>query len=291
MPPLFEVMHEAKKKGGGDAASIKPGGAAAPETVAPGKSPEAPSRVFPRITTTPEETGEPGRGGAESSASPLWDADQARHGVRKGGLHLTFAGVLLALAVVVALLCVTAVVAYKSGAEDEKNSLLASRVDPPPLAETGGTEQRGPSVLSEKPPAESNVNKSVEPRVASPTGSMGALPVFGDDPRQRGWNYLVVARLFLKDATAAAQYLTENGIPCVVVPPEGVDSLKLQEDRRGNWLVIVRNGYPSEEYSKPAVEAQRTELMKRIKQLGRRWKEDRKGVSALADCFWDKYGR
>ncbi len=288
MPPLFEVMHEANKKAASGAA---PGAAAAaPEAAAGPKGSAATSRVFPRITSVPEEAAA-SAASAEGAPTPLWDADHARTG-RRVGIRLSFVGVWLALGIALTVMLVTAVIAYKAGAEDEKNRLLATRTDPPPSIDEPGNGTRViPSEVGARPPVVPEQGASSEPRSKPSATAPSALPVFGDDPRQKGSNYLIVAKLFLKDATAAAQYLTENGIPSVVVPPEGVDSLKLQEDRRGNWLVIVRAGYSSEEYSKPAAEAQRAEVMKRVKQLGRRWKEDRKGASSFADSFWDKYGR
>ncbi|MBC7771541.1 MAG: hypothetical protein H7210_03495 [Pyrinomonadaceae bacterium] len=289
MPPLFEVMHEANKKATGAPNSPPVAGGTDPAATSRAPSPGA-GKVFPRITSVPEDAATHGR--ATEVATPLWDADHARTSGRRIGIRVSFVGVWLALAAVLVAMLVTAVIAYKSGAEDEKNRLLATRNDPPPsLGDSTADQLNQPSAATDRTTTGSDVNPPTERRGNTALNNSAVLPVFGDDPRQKGTNYLIVAKLFLKDATAAAQYLTENGVPCVVVPPEGVDSLKLQEDRRGNWLVVVRSGYASDEFSKPAAEAQRAEIMKKVKQLGRRWKEDRKGASSFADSFWDKYGR
>ncbi len=208
----------------------------------------------------------------------------------RAGLFVSYSGLAIAAGAAALLLILVAVVSYRSGAEDEKNQLLAERTQTPPTkpaddhtpdpAETVGGTARVP----EQPNSRDAGNDAT-----SSGGS--ALPVLGEDPRERGHNYLVVATLFRQDATAAAQFLTDSGVPCVVVAPEGKSPDSLLQDRRSNWLVVARQGFSTEEYKLPSSQTRRADLERRVKQIGRRWKQDKKGSTDFADSFWDKFGK
>jgi hypothetical protein len=118
---------------------------------------------------------------------------------------------------------------------------------------------------------------------------MSQFPVIGDDPRLPGNDYLIVESLTLKDAEPVANFLVENGVPAVVVPPQGVDPAKLSQDPRGMWWVIVRQGLTSEEFK--GGDPRKNQLLGTVKKIGRRWKQDHKGSTDFSTAFWRLYSK
>ena len=243
-PPLFEVMRDNDRKG----AETHVPARGIPEPTgsqAARGTPQTGARVYPRITTTPDTSGAP----PDAVGSPAVAASGTSHqGWKRSGVFVTFAGLGIAAACAVVALGATAWLAYRSGVADERAQLLASRAGPPPGDVETPTETLLPSAPRAQTPQDP-IAKKPEPKRQPESRPQGPqLPVQGEDPRQPGTNYLIAAKLFLQDATAAAQYLTDNGVPSVVVPPEGVSPERLLQDRRGNWLVIIREGFSAEAF-------------------------------------------
>lgn len=248
-----------------------------------------PVEVFPRIS--PGERA-PGAERPDADESAAEGAGVAGGGVTRG-LFVSYPGLGIAAGIVIVALVLVAVISYRSGATDERNQLLAARNQAPPadtgvpsLVDTGGDPGRATPPGEPQGPAENSDSASGQ-RPAPAT----SLPVLGEDPRVRGSNYLIVATLFLNDAKAAAQFLTDTGVPCVVVAPEGKSPDALAQDRRANWIVIARECLTSDEYRLPTSSARRSDLERRVKALGRRWKQDQRGATDFSDCYWDKYGK
>ena len=245
-------------------------------------------QVFPRITT-PEPGAAPVTAPAETPAAGVDEAFPSRAGA---GIFMSYAGLGIAAGAAVLMLIVVAVIAYRSGAEDEKNQLLAARDQSPPSSDNSGVrgspERPSPTNTPERPASNPDA-PSATPRNTGPASP--PLPVLDADPRQIGWNYLTIATLFRQDATAAAQFLTDNGVACVVVAPEGKSPEDLLQDRRANWLVVAREGIAPDQYKTPAAQARRSQLVGEVKKLGKRWKQDQKGSSDFADPYWNKFGK
>lgn len=279
-PPLFEVMRETDPKlAGGVAPTIR-----STESTSTAERGTPTVRVFPRISSA-ERGGESRAGGAEAGAADSGDASR----VRRAGILVSYTGLWLCVGGAALVLAFVAYFAYRSGAEDEKNRILASRTQTPPG-------EVSPSPVSSEPNRDRSASPSAvesTPSLAPPsnTGKQPALPVLGEDPRQVGWNYLTVATLFRNDAASAAQFLTDSGIPCVVVAPEGKSPEALLQDRRANWIVIAREGIAPDQYKTTAAQSRRSELVREVKRLGIRWKQDHKGSSDFADPYWNKFGK
>lgn len=290
--PLFEVMRETNPR--------LPVASSPPRRADAGSAQSdrsAPVQVFPRITT-PEQVAAASSAPAapspgSSSSSSLDSSDPGPARPARPGVFLSYPGLAIAVALVVLVTVLIAVTSYRSGVQDERNQLLALRDQAPPhesgIDGLGGNPPNSPDRVDPPRPAP----QAGDPDRPAPAKTPPAppLPVLGEDPRVRGSNYLIVATLFRTDAQNAAQYLTDAGLPCVVVAPEGKSPDALLQDRRANWLVIARQGFTTEEYKSPAAISARSELERRVKQIGRRWKQDKKGTSDFADCFWDKFGR
>jgi hypothetical protein len=229
-------------------------------------------------------------------------------GVAPGkGLVLPWPALLGGAGVLVAVVAVIAMLAFNAGAKREREQLLPQDGDAPILG--NGRQER----IGEQPEDPLNARdagrgvagmgggrgaKEGASRAGGSDGSAGAtrgsggsgtLSVFGVDPREQGKNYLVIERLMFDDAMAAAQFLTDNGVPSVVVAPEGVEVSDLQQQPRGIWLVVAREGFTRDEFRASGPRAD--EIKSAVVKLGRRWKQDHKGTTNFANCYWNKFGK
>lgn len=189
--------------------------------------------------------------------------------------------------VLVAVIAVIAMVAFSAGANRERSALLPKDGEPPSVPDNTKRDPKQPS----DPLTESRGTKGSESsgsQAALPAAVPAASEVFGEDPRESGKNYLIVERLMFDEAIGAAQFLTANGVPAAVVPPEGVESSDLQRQARGIWLVIARHGFTRDEFRASGAAE---ELKNNVIKLGRRWKQDHKGQTNFANCYWNKFGK
>ncbi len=210
-------------------------------------------------------------------------------------LSLTGSSLWIALGIAASLVVLTWVVAYQSGAKHEQARLLGPKQAPPPDGAVDGKTGLQPTDRTPKTPTPrtspiDGAGTAAKPKTpaAPPAQQEQTSAVFGDDPREVGVNYLVIERLLLKDAQAAAAFLSQNGVPAVVVAPEGEEAASLLAKPRSLWCVIARQGLTSDEYKRGA---ERQGLIAKVQQIGRRWKTEQKGSSDFASCGWDKYNK
>lgn len=228
----------------------------------------------------------------KSSNQPQSDAfsDETGPNSTEKGLVLPWPVLLGGAGVLVAIVAVIAMLAFNAGAHREREQLLPRDGEAPEIASlTNGRGDPIDPLTVERPPAapETGRNSGNSAQTRSNTAN---LPVFGVDPREQGKNYLVVERLMFDDAMAVAQFLTDNSLPSVMVAPEGTEDIgALQRNPQGVWLVIVREGFTRDEFRASAGRAE--EIKNTVIKLGRRWKQDHKGSTNLANSYWNKFGK
>lgn len=261
-PPLFEVMRETDRR------------VEMPRPIHTGG-------ILPRRSTAEDQSGKL-RLAEAGSNGVAGEHAETRAGPSKS-LVVPLPVALSAVGILIAVVAAVSILAFKAGAKRERDQLLPKDSGPPPVVT--------PDVsLTNRPVIPQPERKTVEPTPPPepPAAKAGAPPVFGDDPREVGKNYLVVERLLFDDAMEAAQFLTDNGVASVVVPPEGLKTEDLLKQPRALWLVVVREGFTRDEFRADGARA--TAIKNAVIHLGRRWKQDHKGKSDFASCLWDKYG-
>ncbi len=232
--------------------------------------------ILPRLVPPPSEPGTPQAPPVEDEGR--WDSELFS-GRR---LSISMSALGLVGAVAVGLLAITWTVGYKAGEARQ------ARLDGA-LLRTGDSQavvdpMNTPDLVP--PPAPGGAQGNSNTGAAAKPDADGAV---GVDPRQRGYNYLIAATLPLKDAQAAARFLTVNGVGAAVVTPEGVDPVAGAANNRSLWLVIVSEGISPEEYRRS--DDQRASLVNTVKQLGRRWRSEQRGSADFAQCYWKKFGK
>ncbi len=97
----------------------------------------------------------------------------------------------------------------------------------------------------------------------------------GDDPRQEGLNYLVVATLPTDEARKAGEFLVSRGLEIALVSIN---------NRSSRQEVVVLQGLTREQFR----QAQGTQLEQLVSQLGREYRRDHRGIE-FYDVYWKKY--
>lgn len=280
MPPLFEVMRETDRKGAEAAhvpvpVSVPPRHAESPERHAATAAPAAKLRISPA-------SGMPAR-----VSEPAHAEDATDHAQPPGpGLVLPWPVLLGGVGVLVAVVAVIAMLAFNAGANRERDQLLPKDGEPPVVGRPANPREPQPA----DPLRETGASRAGDtPAPPRSDAAKAALPVYGDDPREAGKNYLIIERLMFDDAMAAAEFLTANGVPSVVVAPEGTAVSDLQQQPRAIWLVVARDGFTRDEFRADSARAE--EIKNSVIRLGRRWKQDHKGSTNFANCYWNKFGK
>jgi hypothetical protein len=310
LPPLFEVMRETtplSRAGGALRSAASPPPPPAPPSIddlpraRPATRPEAvgstgpllngPQVLRPVHREDDEDTDEAGVSitGAVPRLSSLVNLNRT--------YVLPASWVIGGLGVVLALMVAVWAVAHRAGAASERSRLIPSIPAPAGLAGAGEPAGLGGEPLpSASPPAliANNVVPSTGPGSARPateppiprtTGSHSSA----DDPRQPGYNYLLIQRdLRQDDAEATAAFLTSRGVPSVAFPAGGgrVDRAAADAKNRPQWMVIVREGIASADYRKST---RKDELLQTVKRLGLEWKKNPKGGFDFDSSLWMLY--
>jgi hypothetical protein len=272
-PPLFEVMRETDRKAE-EARLAGPGAPSGSPAVLPRRS--EPSESSLRLGPT--------HGPADRQTDEPDEPSRSMGGAK--GILLQWPVLLGGAGVLVAIVAVIAMAAYNAGANRERSALLPKDGAPPSVPDAGSRDPREPK----DPLNGAGTSRRSDPDQPAPAPAAIVSPseVFGADPREAGKNYLIVERLMFDDAIASAQFLTQNGVAAAVVPPEGVDASELQKQARGIWLVIARQGFTRDEFRASGAAE---ELKNSVIKLGRRWKQDHKGQTNFANCYWNKFGK
>ncbi len=106
------------------------------------------------------------------------------------------------------------------------------------------------------------------------------------DSLKPGNNYLIVATLMRKEAEEAAQFLSSNKVPAVLVTASGkaIDPSS-PEANNVQWMVVVLRGYSQAEYK--AQDVERRDLMNKVQLLGRKWKsENKRAPTDFGQVYW-----
>ncbi len=105
------------------------------------------------------------------------------------------------------------------------------------------------------------------------------------DPRQRGLNYMTLGILSRRDAGYAVMMLHANGVPALAVP---VDKGGVSANNQGpaNYRVWLLQGITGEQFRSD--DPLKDRLDKRVREVGKAWKQQAKGPTDFADAFWDK---
>lgn len=108
----------------------------------------------------------------------------------------------------------------------------------------------------------------------------------GSDPRQAGWNYLLLGTVTREEATGAIQYLAKNGLEAFAVPVEPVDRKGGRANTSPRFQLFAARGIASGEFAGKQVERDR--LKQEVARLGAVWKKEHKGSLSFSDAFWLK---
>lgn len=128
-----------------------------------------------------------------------------------------------------------------------------------------------------------------DPKAVSLTGSGRVLTLQGfveADPRQAGWNYLVLGLLPREDTWAAMQFMYQNGIETFAVQVDPVDRRLPRGNTSARFQLYASKGVPSRDFASTQVD--RDKLKKEVARLGAIWKKDHKGSASFSDAFWLK---
>lgn len=144
-----------------------------------------------------------------------------------------------------------------------------------------------PSDASKAPP--STTPTKFDPKSVTLTGSGRVLTLQGfveTDPRQAGWNYLVLGLLPREDTWAAMQFMYQNGIETFAVQVDPVDRRLPRGNTSARFQLYAAKGVPSRDFASTQVE--RDKLKREVARLGTIWKKDHKGSASFSDAFWLK---
>jgi len=108
----------------------------------------------------------------------------------------------------------------------------------------------------------------------------------GPDPRQSGWNYLLLGMVSREEAAGAIQFFAKNGVETVGVPVDPVDRKSPRGNTSPRFQLFAARGIPSAEFASKQLERDR--LKQEIVRLGAIWKKDHKGSMSFSDAFWLK---
>lgn len=156
-----------------------------------------------------------------------------------------------------------------------------------------------PSPIDARPTEATKAPQSAAPQGAAPakfdskavtlTGSGRVLTLQGfveADPRQSGWNYLVLGLLPREDTWAAMQFMNQNGIETFAVQVDPVDRRLPRGNTSARFQLYAAKGVPSRDFA--STQAERDKLKREVARLGAVWKKDHKGSASFADAFWLK---
>lgn len=264
-PALFELIKDAR----GVAPSVPPRPiVTTPAEVIPPQPPSPQPPEQPAATPPPESP----------RPHPATSQGDRRVAVPLSWLYLGAAGLLLG-----ALLLW--VIAWRGGADREKVKadkqlgLVAGQQAPAvndPLKVQQPQPQQipiSPGLVPQRPPP-----GTPAPTADSPTTSAS----FGQDPRQPGFNYLLVEGKLDKDsAQKIFDFLTTSGLPVFAV----VDDRGGAANNPALYLIGVSRGFNRDDLRSKA----KGELEAQIRKLGQQWQSQHRGSTDFSRFFWARH--
>ncbi|MBN8597809.1 MAG: hypothetical protein J0L78_09060, partial [Planctomycetes bacterium] len=122
--------------------------------------------------------------------------------------------------------------------------------------------------------------------VAIEAGQVLTAKGVGPDPRQSGWNYLLLGMLSREEAGLAIQFFAKNGVETVGVAVDPVDRKSPRGNTSPRFQLFAATGIPSSDFASKQLERDR--LKTEVVRLGAIWKKDHKGSMSFSDAFWLK---
>jgi hypothetical protein len=237
---------------------------------------------------------------AERSAAAMLDDDVQS----ESGILLSMPKFYTIVAVIFGLLLVVWVVGYKLGVSDGKAEMTPFVRDQPVVRpqndpstnpslnnpsrstnnasqpdSSGGTETRSGVVNPSNTPQNSSNAQSI--------GSIMTLTGFtSQDPRQVGFNYLVLATLEESQAAEAIAYMSSNGVNLIGI--RQVDSGNSSANNPPRYtLYSLGLAIPGNRWS--AMSSDRARHQQLVADLGTRWQREFRGGSDFTRTNWEKY--
>lgn len=303
--PLFELLPADRQSRA--AAPARSALADAAAGVADGQTqPRAERQTLPRIEVIRPDI---------AAREPPRDPGPARAG---GLVRFKLSALYLALAGVVALAILVWVIAFSRGKAvgtretERKLGVLAQPAQPPtdplntPQRQTPPDQPAGqPKSAAPRPPAPDPKpapgKTQSKPQAAAPATALAGVPAAqilagtgdvltlngrsGSDPRQAGYNYLVLGIMFEEDAAEAMSFLSKSGFEAFAVPNRG--------DRRAGSgtktaVLIASRGLSRDEAGK--TDPVRIQTEEAAGKLGSAWKKAG-GTTDFRDRYWQKFER
>ncbi|MGH7241833.1 MAG: hypothetical protein ACREJD_00245 [Phycisphaerales bacterium] len=143
-----------------------------------------------------------------------------------------------------------------------------------------------PSGASTSPAASIGKPPTEAPGASIESGQVLTAKGVGADPRQSGWNYLLLGMLSREEATGAIQFFAKNGVETVGVPVDPVDRKSPRGNTSPRFQLFAAKGIPSTDFATKQLD--RDKLKLEIVRLGAIWKKDHKGSMSFSDAFWLK---
>jgi cell division septation protein DedD len=169
---------------------------------------------------------------------------------------------------------------------DAETADLAKRLDglgeavPVEPAEQNQNKSAAPSPTQ----PESTAEATAPPSAPTPAGNTGVLT---GDPRQKGFNYLVLGTFRRSDATRAVEFLASNAVQAFAVAVESGGSAANNTGPERMYTVYALPGISTDEYRRGVTK--KTNLEAQVARIGAVWQKEHKGVSNFSKTMWDKY--
>lgn len=212
----------------------------------------------------------------------------------RNALWIGIAGIAIAIVLVW-------VIAYSMGRKDTEKELIG--FTPPPDTNTikepgdldpGTSPKPIPNPPRTLPPNQPPSNPETQPKPpqAPPPSTSPILTHAGTqlaDPREPGSNYLALAILTREKAEDAIAFLAQNSVKAFALPLDPAASRSNNVDpSQDRYRLYALPGFPGgKDYSRS--QAQRTELVRTLNDLGTRWQRERRGTSNFRSSNWERY--
>ncbi|QQS10214.1 MAG: hypothetical protein IPK69_06235 [Phycisphaerales bacterium] len=212
----------------------------------------------------------------------------------RNALWIGIAGIAIAIVLVW-------VIAYSMGRKDTEKELIG--FTPPPdtnsIKEPGdldpGTSPKPiPNQQKPQPPIQPQGNGETQPKPPQnlPPSASPILTHAGTqlaDPREPGSNYLALAILTREKAEDAIAFLAQNSVKAFALPLDPASSRSNNADpSQDRYRLYALPGFPGgKDYSRS--QAQRTELVRTLNDLGTRWQRERRGTSNFRSSNWERF--
>jgi hypothetical protein len=148
-------------------------------------------------------------------------------------------------------------------------------------AKTDEQFMRRPDPVLKEPGAET---PEIVSRIPTKETSQPAPAAIGDDPREKGLNYLYLAVLSQSEAERAGKFLRDNGVEAYAVAwvdPKGGSA----NNADPLFRLFVKPGLPGAELKKTTAQ----NLQTRVLELGAKWQKENRGSSNFAKFSWEKF--